>query len=112
MRVLLNHRFKIADATFDEKERIPFDDFVSWARTLNWWLPDALVAPQPGSSKRPTTWQARARAMATEIVRRDRLNGANPTKGDIAGDIERVSQRTVRKPLVARSRKQTSCATR
>ena len=74
--------------------RIRIVEFVCWARSLHWWLPEGLgmAAPAENNLLAPR-WVGLALTMANDIYRRDRNNSLNPTKGEIAKEIARRFER-------------------
>jgi hypothetical protein len=74
--------------------RIKLADFVRWAISAQWWLPEALTAianrKLTAATSRAADWIATARHFADECYRHDlRLTGRPPFKTEIAKDVAR-----------------------
>jgi len=100
IHVMIGARFAIANANTSVDgplrpdpitARIRIAEFVRWARSLHWWLPEGLavafLADEGGDGA--SSWATKARRMADEIYRDERRKDCDPTKADIAKEIEK-----------------------
>ena len=80
------------DSTANAQIRI--DEFARWARSLGWWLPKEMSSATSAATEAATApWIVKARERADKIYRLDRSKDLDPTKEDVAKQIEREFER-------------------